>query len=153
MPDHHTLNLGEGNPILDREAKVSPGTFVNTSANVFWHFITRGFSFPCRFQDQLLQGFLYCIFKELHSFGLVKRQENVGYLPITKQGKSQYLINIFKRVIDFLTPSKEGMGSRIPSIQERKKALTILADVQFGECQQSLHKVHSLQDIHDRRVC
>lgn len=96
--------------------------------------------------------FKHCIFKELYSFSLIRRQRNVGHLSITKQGESQHLIDILKGRRDFLTPYKEGVGGRIPSVQERKEAFTILADTQARKHQYSVHKVHSLQDIHKRKV-
>jgi len=52
-----------------------------------------------------------------------------------------------------LTPCEEGMGIRIPSVQKRKETLTVLADVQIGECQHSVHKTYFLQDIHEQRMC
>ena len=51
-----------------------------------------------------------------------------------------------------MTPYKEGVGGRIPSVQERKEAFTILVDIQDRKHQYSVHKMHSLQDIDKMRV-
>ena len=45
------------------------------------------------------------------------------------------------------------MGGRIPSVLERKEIFTILANVQAREHQHSMHKMHLLQKIHERRMC
>ena len=52
-----------------------------------------------------------------------------------------------------MTPCKEGMGGRIPLVQEREEAFDIIADVQARKHQDSVHKMHLLQDVHERRMC
>ena len=52
-----------------------------------------------------------------------------------------------------MTHCKEGMGGRIPSVQEREEVFDIIADVEARKHQNNVHKMHPLQDFHERRMC